>query len=408
MSKEKIIVIGGGPAGMMAAIQAGKKPDVEVMLLEQNEKLGKKLFITGKGRCNITNSQDISEFFENIPQNREFMYSALYTFTNDNLIDFFNQMGVETKIERGNRIFPVSDKSSDVIKALETAMRASGVSVSLNTKVVSVSKYGDYFTVKTNAGNYQCDKLIIATGGLSYPVTGSSGDGYRFGKSMGHSVSQLHPSLVPVILKDDFLDELQGLSIKNAEISLVVKEKVKHREFGEFLFAHNGITGPIVLTLSQYISDYANGDVKLFCNFKPALDEKTLDLRLQREISENSNKQIITVMYNLLPRSLAAVVLNRAEVDEKTPCNQITKVNRLAILNQIRKFEFSFDSLADIKLAIITKGGMNLKEINSSTMESKIVENLYFCGEMLDVNGFTGGFNLQIAFSTGYLAGMSV
>lgn len=406
--KERVGIIGGGPAGMMAAITAGKNPKNQVVLLEKNEKLGKKLYITGKGRCNITNSIDISEFFNYIPRNKEFLYSSLYSFTNDDIIKMLDELGLKTVVERGNRVFPESNKSNDVLKAFEKALRLNNVEIHLNNEVSAIEKSQDVFTVKSIRGNLEFDKLIIATGGISYPMTGSTGDGYKFSKKFGHTVVDPEPSLVPVVLKDKYLSELQGLSIKNAEISVYVNKKLKHSEFGEFLFAHFGITGPIVLTLSEYLSNYKKNEIEIKCDFKPALDTKKLDTRLQREFAENSNKQILTVMYNLLPRSLAKVVLEISEVDLETPCHQITKAERQKINDNIKGFPMTYDSLADIKLAIITKGGVNVKEINPSTMESKIIPNLYFCGELIDINAFTGGFNLQLAYSTGFLAGISV
>lgn len=404
MKKYDIIIIGGGPAGMMAAY-AAQTQNKRVLLLEKNEKLGKKLYITGKGRCNITSSLDISDFFENIPRNSNFMYSSLYGFTNYDLIEYFNSHNLPTKEERGSRIFPVSDKSSDVISTMTKSLN--NVVVELNSRVSKIEKIKNEFHVNTGTEKYISDKLIIATGGLSYPTTGSTGDGYKFAKGFGHEIIDTKSSLSPILTKDEGLDLVTGITVKNATIKVYIDGKKKKEEFGDFLFTHRGISGPVIITLSDFITDYDSKRVKIYCNFKPAIPDVELEKRLLKEIDENPKKDLISLLSLYFPKNIATFLLRNSQLNEQMKVHEITKTIRTEIKELITNYEFKFESVDDIKYAIITKGGVSTDELNPSTLESKLIEGLYFCGEIIDVNGYTGGFNLQIAFSTGHLAGLS-
>lgn len=404
MKKYKIIIIGAGPAGMMAAYAAKQHTD-SILIIEKNEKTGKKLYITGKGRCNITSSVDISEYFENITSNPNFMYSSLYGFTNLDLMDFFNKQNLSLKEERGNRIFPESDKSSDVINALNKANK--GIEISLNTTVKDVNASKEGFIVTCSNGTFLTEKLIVATGGLSYPTTGSTGDGYRFAKTFNHSIVTPKPSLCPLTTNDINLELVSGITVKNAKISVFIEGKKKKEEFGDFLFTHRGISGPIILTLSDFITEYDPKKVEMYCNFKPAIPEKELDERLLIDISTNPKKDLLSLLSGYFPKNLAQFLLLNNDLDEKMKVHEINKEIRQKIKSLITNYKFKYKSVDDIKYAIITKGGIDVKEINPQSMESNIVKNLFFCGEVIDVNAYTGGFNLQIAFSTGYLAGKS-
>lgn len=406
MKKYDLIIVGGGAAGMFAAFAAfQKKPNAEILLLEQNEKLGKKIYITGKGRCNVTNACDISEYFDNIKTNPEFLYSSLYNFTNIDTMKFFESQHIPLKIERGNRVFPKSDKSSDIIKGLSSSIK--NADIHLNERVEKISKYNDFFTVSTSRDKYESSKLIIATGGLSYPTTGSTGDGYIFAKSFGHSIKRTKPSLCPVLLDDNNLAMVTGLTVKNSEISVYIKKKKEISYFGDFLFTHRGISGPIVLTLTDFINDYPDEDIELYCNFKPAVEKNELEERLLKDIDKNPKKELKSILKNYFPESLTNYLLASTNINPKIKMCEITKSLRKEILNLMVSYKFSYKNIAPISQAIITKGGVSTLEINPSTMESKKVNGLYFCGEVIDVNGLTGGYNLQIAFSTGYLAGQA-
>ena len=417
----KVVIIGGGAAGMMAAISAAGNGD-NVTLLEKNEKLGKKVYITGKGRCNITNACETSELFNSIFSNKKFMYSAIYSYDNNAVIDFFNENGCPVKIERGNRVFPVSDKSSDVIKALNQKMKGLKVDIRLNCEVKDIVKENNEFIVKyideRNLNkNIQCDKVIVATGGKSYASTGSTGDGYVFAKKFGHTIKELTPALVPFELKGDDYKQMQGLALKN--INFVVKDSCSnttiYKEFGEMLFTHFGISGPVILSSGNAVSTFIqkakkkNKDYNILISIdlKPALDIETLDARLLRDFKENLNKQLKNSLDALLPKSIIPVVIKKSEIDEEKMVNSITKQERLALVNTIKNLEFEFNRFRDFNEAIITKGGIDVKEINPSTMESKLVPGLYFAGEILDVDAATGGYNLQIAWSSGYMAGQN-
>lgn len=404
----RIGIIGGGPAGIIAAGFAGYKKK-KVILIEKNSKLGKKLFITGKGRCNITNASPIEDFFENIITNKSFLYSAFYSFTNEDIVKLLGSYGLKTKIERGNRIFPVSDKSSDVIKVLERFLSDNNVSVLLNTVVIDVEYYNNRFIVTYNSGVKDTfDKLILATGGKSYPTTGSTGDGYHFAKKLGHNIKPLKPSLVPIEVYEDWVRQLQGLSLKNVKLTGWVDNKKIHEEFGEMLFTHYGISGPIVLSMSNVINKYDDKKIKLYIDLKPALSREKLDKRILRDFEIYKNKQIKNGLNDLLPQKLIEPIINISSIDIDKPIHQITKNERHRILDKIKKLPLTFKGLKPIEQAIVTSGGVDTTEINPSTMESKLVPGLFFAGEIIDVDGLTGGYNLQIAYSTGYIAGTNV
>lgn len=403
---KKVIVVGGGPAGMMAAITASEGH--EVTLIERNDKLGKKLFITGKGRCNITNYKDISEFFENIPGNSNFLYSALYTFTNINTIDLFEKSGLKLKVERGDRVFPESDKSSDIIKIFKEKIEDKKVNVILNSRVVNINCENNIIkSVKTDKGeNIKGDYFILCTGGLSYPQTGSTGDGYDFARKVGHNIIKPVPSLVPIEFEEKWIKDLQGLSLKNVEFSIVKNNKVLYKNFGEMLFTHYGVSGPIVLSGSRIVN--FNKNLKAVINLKPALSENELDKRIQSDFAKYANKAFKNSLNDLLPSKLIPVIVELSEIDPDKKVNSITKIERKKIVDLLQKLEFNIKGLRSIDEAIITAGGIDVKEIDPSTMKSKLIENLYFGGELIDVDAYTGGFNLQIALSTGYLAGSSL
>ncbi len=400
----RIGIIGGGPSGMMAAYAASISGENNVVLVEKNEKLGKKLFITGKGRCNVTNGRDISEFFEHIVSNREFLYSAFYTFTNENLLDLLYSVGLKTKVERGERVFPVSDKSSDVIKTLEKLLKKGNVDIRLYSNVKEIYKEKNLFKVQCTNEEFTFDKLLIATGGLSYSSTGSTGDGYIFAKKFGHSIVEQKPGLCPIKIKNEFIKDLAGLSLKNVSIVFKSGKKTLAKEFGEMLFTHEGISGPIVLSSSSKI----DGDCEIYLDLKPALDLNKLDRRILRDFDENKNKSIGNTLSLLLPKKLIPVVLSIAEIDSQIPINQVSTSMRNKLASTIKKLPLKYGGLYPIETGIITRGGVNVTEVDPSTMESKIVENLYFSGEVLDLDAVTGGYNLQIAFSTGYLAGIGM
>ncbi len=400
-----VIVVGGGASGMLSAYFRRLNKD-NVILLEQNEKLGKKLYITGKGRCNLTNNCDVETFLTNVCRNSKFLLSSLYSFSPSDTINFFNSIGLQTKTERGNRVFPLSDKSSDVIKALNNALNESGVDIRLNTKVISIiTKNNKIIGVKTQNETLYADNVIIATGGLSYKATGSTGDGYEFAKSVGHTVTELKPALTGLNLKGEDFKSLQGLSLKNVNLKAIINEKQVFSMQGELLFTHFGISGPLVLTLSSLINRQDFSNIEIFIDLKPALNEKQLDLRILRDFDTYSNKEFKNSLDMLLPKKLIPLIINRSGIKEYKKVNSITSTERQNLVNCIKNLSFKVNSLRDYNEAIITSGGISVKEINPSTMESKIINGLYFVGEVLDVDALTGGFNLQIAFSTGYSAG---
>ena len=401
-----IAVIGGGAAGTMAAYAAALN-GASVTVYEHNEKIGKKLFITGKGRCNLSNDCDTEEFFSHIPRNAKFLYSAVYTLPQSSLVGLFLEHGLATKVERGGRIFPVSDKSSDVIKTLEKMMKSVGVRICLNTGVRTVRKDGALFTLENTDGKaYKFDRVIVATGGISYKSTGSTGDGYRFARGMGLEVKDPKPTLVPLVIRERHIAEgLQGLSLKNVVLSVVCGGKPVFSEMGELLFTHFGISGPLVLSASAVMPFFQGARAEI--DLKPALTEKVLDKRLLRDFEGNGQKRLKTAASGLFPERLAKAVLEQAGLDEEKQIAEVTKADRERLIQTAKRFGLHIDGARSINEAIVTRGGVCVKEIDPSKMESKKVSGLYFAGEVIDVDGFTGGYNLQIAFSTGYLAGMS-
>lgn len=405
----KVLIVGGGAAGMMAAVAAARN-GAEVLLLEKNDKLGKKLFITGKGRCNITNSADIEEFFSAVVSNPKFLYSSFYSLTNEQVIDFFEELGVRTKVERGGRVFPESDHSSDVIRALEREMERLGVKVCLKAEVKGVlASDGCAEGVILSSGKKMySNAVIIATGGISYPSTGSTGDGYRFARSCGHKVTELFPSLVPMEVKEWYAKELMGLSLQNIEIRVTDGRKELYDEFGEMLFTHYGVTGPVILSASSIIgSRLKEKELTLHIDFKPALTEDQLDKRVLREFAENHNRQFKNAVDSLFPAKLKPVIVELSSIPEGKKVHEITKEERQNFVRLIKDFTMTLTGLRGYNEAIITKGGVSVKEIDPGTMGSKLVKGLYFAGEVLDLDAVTGGYNLQIAWSTGYLAGMN-
>ena len=401
----KVIIVGGGAAGMIAAIFAAKNGN-DVLLLEKNEKLGKKIYITGKGRCNLTNDVSAREFFDFVVNNPKFLYGAINAFPPQAVKDFFEENGLRLKTERGNRVFPASDKASDVTKTLEKVMRETGVSVRLDTEVKAIiTKDGKVTAVKTDKGPERCDSVVVGPGGMSYPLTGSTGDGYVFAKAAGHTIVKPRASLVGIELKDNDIYDLQGLSLKNVSIKAVSDGKTVYEDFGEMLFTHYGISGPIVLSCSCLLNELDLKKVKLVLDLKPALDEKTLDNRLIREIDSAKGKEIKTVARSLAPSSLVPFILKRAKIHPDKKCGELTREERRKLVSVFKNVELLPRELRPLSEAIITAGGVNVKEINPKTMESKIITGLFFAGEVLDVDCFTGGFNLQTAFATGFIAG---
>jgi hypothetical protein len=382
-----------------------------VTLLEQNEKLGKKLFITGKGRCNITNAGDMDTLFSNVMSNRKFLYSAFYAFDNEQVISFLEENGLHTKIERGNRVFPVSDHSSDVIAAINRALKKEKVNVKLHSKVSDIITESSAVTgVRLSDGKIiNADAVIVATGGFSYQSTGSTGDGYRMAEESGHRLVERTPSLVPFEIKEEWVKELQGLSLKNVSVSIFNKKKKLYEDFGEMLFTHFGVSGPLILTASGMIRpSLFSQELSLCIDLKPALDAEQLDKRILRDFDEAKNKQFKNSLGGLLPTKLIPVIIELSGIDPEKKVNEISKKERAELVALLKKLPLTVTGLRGWNEAIITKGGVSVKDVNPSTMESKLISGLYFCGEVLDLDALTGGFNLQIAWSTGYLAGISI
>ena len=401
----KVIIIGGGASGMLAGITASKSAS-EVILIEQNEKLGKKIYITGKGRCNLSNFCEVNEFLPNVVNNPKFLLSALYKFSPKDTYNFFEKNGLKLKVERGNRVFPESDKASDVTKTLEKLLLSYGVDIRLNTKVIDlIIENGTCKGVITDKGEILADKTIICTGGVSYPATGSTGDGYAFAKKCGHKIINPKPSLCGIeLFGNDFL-EAQGLSLKNVQINLILNDKILYTDFGEMLFTHFGISGPIVLSASAMLNKYLGEKISVLIDLKPALTEETIDKRLLNEFSIDGNKNISSIIRGFVPSSLVVIIAKQAKIPLTKKCAEITKIERQNLIKTLKNITFSFKKLRPIEEAIVTSGGVDVKEVNPKTMESKLCKGLFFAGEVLNVDCFTGGYNLQTAFSTGFLAG---
>lgn len=428
----KVIVIGGGPAGMFAAYFAAKNGH-QVTLLEQNEKLGKKLYITGKGRCNITNASDMEDLFNNVCSNPKFLYSAFYSYTNDQVVEFLESYGLQTKIERGNRVFPVSDRSSDVISTLSRALKDVGVDVHLHTRVAKIlteeyrDENGETVLADKKSGvlkqfatgvvlesgkTLHADDIVLATGGISYPSTGATGDGYRFAEKLNHKIVEPTPSLVPFEVKESWVTEMQGLALKNVAITIDCEGKKLYEDFGEMLFTHFGVSGPMILSASAsikpaYFKDFTR-DLTLKIDLKPALDKEQLDKRILKDFEEAKNKQYKNSIQKLLPSKMIPIIIELSGIDPDKKVNEITKEERMNLVNLLKGLPMTIIGLRGWNEAIITKGGVSVKHVNPSTMESKLVNGLYFAGELLDLDAMTGGYNLQIAWSTGYLAGNSI
>lgn len=413
----KVVVIGGGPAGMMSAITSAENGN-KVILIEKMQSLGRKLLITGKGRCNITSSLSMDEFIKNTPGNGMFLYSVYKNYTNTDIIDFLKRQGLEVKEERGNRIFPITDKSQDVLKCFTKRLKELNVEILLNQKVSEILVKDEMVIgVKLQDKIINTDKIILATGGKSYPLTGSTGDGYKMVEKLGHTVTKIKPSLVPLETFEKYTcKEMQGLSLRNVEIKLkdIEKNKIIYEDFGEMLFTHFGVSGPTILSSSAHLVRYKNIDellknkkIKLSIDLKPALSEEKLDERILRDFNEIKNKQFKNSLDKLLPQKLINIIIERSGINPQKQVNEIKKEERRSLVKLLKNFEVTIKGFRPIDEAIITSGGINIKEINPKTMESKIVNGLYFAGEIIDVDSYTGGFNLQIAYSTGYTAGIS-
>ena len=408
MEKIRIAVIGGGAAGMMAAVYASDG-GAEVTLIERMDSCGRKLRITGKGRCNVTNACSLNEFLQNVPTNPRFLYSALNFLSTDGVQSFFEEGGVPLKVERGQRVFPVSDKAEDIVRCMVSACRQRGVKIITGRVDGVIVEDGSVCGVTVNGETINADRVIIATGGKSYPRTGSDGDGYRFARELGHTVTPLIPSLVPIVSESKHCAQMQGLSLKNVSMAVVDKKNGKRvfEDFGEMMFTHFGITGPMVLSASAHLCDISKGRYEAYIDLKPALDEKTLDARLLSDFSKYGNKDFVNSLDDLLPQKMIPVIIKLSGIDPRKKVNSITREERKALLTVIKALPVSLDGFRPINEAIVTKGGVSVKEIDPKTMESKLVSGLYFAGEVIDVDAYTGGFNLQIAFSTGALAGSS-
>ena len=407
---KRVVIIGGGAAGLMAAVIAGRE-GAQVTLLEKMNYLGKKMGITGKGRCNVTNAAPMSEFIKNTPGNGKFLYGAYERFSNQDLLQLLNEAGLETKVERGGRVFPASDSALDVRNTFMKLLKSYGVDVHLEEGAQEIIvEDGRVVAVKTKNEIYPADAVLIATGGKSYPATGSTGDGYNLANKLGHKVTDIRPSLVPIVTEEVWVKDLMGLSLRNVELSVVAKNKVQAKMFGEMMFTHFGITGPIVLSLSHTVGKLMRkkniGTIGLDINLKPALSVEKLDKRIQKDFELYSKKQLINGLKDLLPQRLIPLVIQLANLDPHKPINQISKAERDSLVYILQHLPLTVKGLRPVEEAIVTAGGLSLKEFNPKTMESKLVLGLYGAGEVLDIDAFTGGYNLQAAFSTGYVAAM--
>jgi predicted Rossmann fold flavoprotein len=407
--KKRVVVVGAGAAGLMAAAKASERGS-EVLLLEKNDRVGKKLLISGKGRCNITNNTDIEGLISNIPGNGNFLYSSFHNFSNSDLMKLLEDEGLELKVERGGRVFPASDKAADVVRVLKLFAEKRGAQIQYNARVVSIeAEDGAVIGVKLKNGDFiGCSSVVLATGGASYPGTGSTGDGYEMAEKLGHSVTSLKPSLVPLLVAEKWAGELQGLTLKNVAIKVFDKDGRKiYTDFGEMLFTHYGVSGPIILSLSSHILDYEFKDVILNIDLKPALDEETLDARIRRDFEKYSRKQFRNSLGELLPKKLIPVIIRLSCIPGDKPVNQVSKAERRNLAGLMKNLTLEITGSRPISEAIVTAGGIRTSEINPSTMESRLVKGLYLAGEIIDVHGYTGGFNLTIAFSTGFTAGIN-
>ena len=406
----KVLIVGGGAAGMMAGVHAARNGH-EVHILEKNEKLGKKLYITGKGRCNVTNNCDTEELFPAVMQNPKFLYSAFYSWNSQDVMSFFEELGVPLKVERGGRVFPESDHSSDIIRGLERALKKAGAVIHLHTEVKELKEEDGTVTgVVLKDGSFLSgDSVIVATGGFSYQATGSTGDGYRFAKDMGHKVTEIEPSLVPLHTKEEYIPKLQGLSLKNVALTVKCGKKTVYQDFGEMMVTHFGVTGPMILSASAHVGRWLKkGECRGYLDLKPALTKEQLDARVLREFDAGQNKQFKNVIGVLFPSSLTPVMLELGGIPADKKIHEISREERLGFEEIVKAFPFTITGMGEFKEAIITRGGVSVKEVQPGTMESKKVKNLYFIGEVLDLDAVTGGYNLQIAWSTAYLAAQAI
>lgn len=407
--KKEIVIIGAGAAGMMAAIKASEKKEYNITILEKNEKVGKKLYITGKGRCNITNDADIIEWDQQIKRNYKFLYSSFAALNNKDLLDMLFKFGLKTKVERGKRVFPVSDKASDVVHIFEKQLKKPNINIKYGERVLDIKcEDGIAKEIVTNKSRYKCDSVILCTGGKSYSMTGSTGDGYTIASKLGHSIKKIEPALVPILVNDDSLKSLTGLTLKNVRLIAKNGKKTVYDDLGELLFTHFGVSGPLALSLSSSLGKYNIKDLEVYIDLKPGLTNEQLDLRIQRDFDSYINKDLINALVDLMPKSLIPIIIKRAGLLNNDKPNEITKQKRLDLVSTLKRFSLKTTGLKSIEEGIVTRGGVDVKEIDSKTMRSKIISNLFFAGEVIDVDGLTGGFNLQIAFSTGYLAGENV
>ena len=402
-----LIVVGGGPAGILGAATAAAK-SLQVVLLEKNEKLGKKLYLTGKGRCNFTNYGDADDFFYNVTTNKKFLHSAYKSFNNHQLIGLLESLGLKSKVERGNRVFPETDKSSDVIKALEKYLQLNNVEIKLNSEVKSilVREHQVMGVLLRNDKQISGEKVLIATGGMSYRQTGSTGDGYRMAQQLGHSIVEPKPALVPLVTREKWVKDLQGLSLKNVSVQAIINNKPQVKQFGEMIFTHFGVSGPVILSMSSFLKEYLDSPVQLKVDLKPALSNEQLDARLQRDFNKYAGKHLKNSLDDLLPQRMIPVILALSGLDTHKQVNRISKKERELLAHALKNLDLTVTGALSLNEAIVTSGGINVKEINPSTLESKIIKGLYFAGEVIDVDALTGGYNLQIAFSTGYLSGI--
>ncbi len=405
---KKIVVIGGGASGMMSAIMAAEDNENEVVIYEKNEKLGKKIYITGKGRCNVTNNSDVDNLLNNTIGNPYFMYSAYYSFNSQNVMEFFEGEGLNLKTERGNRVFPKSDKSNDVIRTLEKKLRKNNVKIRLNSEVEKlICEDKKIVGLIVNGVKTLCDKIIVATGGLSYSSTGSTGDGYKFAKDLGIKVTNLSPSLVPLKVKEEFAKDLQGLSLKNIKVTLKINNKKIYSHLGEMMFTHFGITGPLILTSSRYLVGSNFKNTEMFIDLKPSLSEGELDNRILRDFKKYNNKDFKNGLKDLLPQKIVDTIIKLSLIDPDKKINEITKSERNNLVKVLKNLKITIIDSNGYNQAVVTSGGISVDELNPSTCESKKIRGLFFVGEVIDVDCLTGGYNMQVAFSTGYLAGVS-
>jgi len=406
--KKDIIIIGAGAAGIMAALKSSEKTENNITIIERNEKIGKKLYITGKGRCNITNAAEMDQWDKDIRRNYKFLYSAFAAFDNTALMNMLSKYGLKMKVERGKRVFPASDKASEVVHLFEKQLKRPNINIVYNERVIDIKCCNGYANkVVTDKKTYNCDSVIICTGGKSYPMTGSTGDGYELAKRLGHNIIKIQPALVPLLISDKMLNDLTGLTLKNVTLNAKKGKKIIYTDIGELLFTHFGVSGPLALSLSSSLGKNDIKDLDVYIDLKPGLTFEQLDSRVQRDFDKYKNKDLINALVDLMPKALIPIIIYRAGLSSSNKPNELTKQQRLSIVNVLKNFTLNITGLKPVEEGIVTRGGIDVKEIDAKTLRSKLISNVYFAGEIIDVDGLTGGFNLQIAFSTGFLAGMN-